>query len=135
MKVLAIDFGEKRMGFSIGDTSVKTATPLPPMNRKKPAHDLIHIKKILDDYEIDKIILGYPLNMNGSHGPVTRKVEAFKSFLSKNIDIEIQFVDERLSSFEAEELLKPIIKSNQKRKKIIDSTAALVILKSYLNLP
>lgn len=122
------------MGFSIGNTSMKTAIPLPPMIRKKPEHDLARIKKILDDYEVDKIILGYPLNMNGSQGPGTRKVDAFKSFLCKNIDIKIQLVDERLTSFEAEELLKPLIKNIQKRKKIIDSTAALVMLKNYLNL-
>jgi len=135
MKVLAIDFGEKRMGFSIGDTSVKTAVPLPPLNRNKLENDLIHIKKIINDYEIDQIILGYPLNMNGSHGPVARKVEAFKSYLCKNIDIEILLVDERLTSFEAEEMLKPIIKNTSNRKKSIDSTAALIMLNNYLNRP
>jgi putative Holliday junction resolvase len=133
MKILAIDFGEKRIGFSIGDSSMKMAIPLTPLNRKNSQHDLEHIKKILEEYEVDKIILGYPLNMNGTPGPITRKVEAFNNFLRKNLNIDIEFIDERLTSFEAEELLKPIIRDHKKRKAIIDSAAALVMLKNYLD--
>ena len=66
MKILAIDYGEMRMGFSIGDTLLKTAVPLFPLQRKGGKEDLVHIENIIHDYEIEKIILGYPLNMNGS---------------------------------------------------------------------
>jgi putative Holliday junction resolvase len=71
--------------------------------------------------------------MDGSRGPIATRVDEFKSLLQKETGIEVQLIDERLTSFEAEELLKPIIGNVRKRKKMIDSTAALIMLKNYFN--
>lgn len=133
MRILAIDYGEKRMGFAVGNTTVKNGFPLNPWQRKKAGMDMEHIKKILTEFEIEKIIIGYPYHMDGSKSPMSKKVEGFKKILEKNTDIRIEFVDERLTSFEAEELLKPMAIRFDKRKKILDSTAAWVMLKNYLD--
>jgi putative Holliday junction resolvase len=132
MRILSIDYGEKRMGFAVGNSAIKNVFPLNPWQRKKPEHDIEHIKKILSEFEIDKIIIGYPLNMNGSESPMSKKVEAFRKFLKKHTRTDIELVDERLTSFEAEEMLKPIVIGFEKRKKMLDSAAAWIILKNYL---
>ncbi len=120
------------MGFAIGDCSRQTPTLLKPLIRKKITRDIEHIRKILSEYEIQKIIIGYPLNMNGSKSTMVQKIEDFRNILKKKIGIDIEYVDERLTSFEAEEMLKPILPDYRKRKKSIDSTAALIILNNYL---
>jgi putative Holliday junction resolvase len=131
MKILAIDFGIKKMGFALGNTETRTPVPLNPLLRKDLKRDLLYIKTIILDYEVKKIILGYPLNMNGTKNRMTRMVEEFASFLKKKLRLEIDLADERLSSFEAEESLKIPYKDYKKRKKMLDSVSALIILKNY----
>lgn len=134
MKILAIDFGMKRMGFAVGNTVINTAVPIDPIDRKNSAQAVEHIKRLVSDYEIDRILLGYPLNMDGSKSPITGQVEHFARRLEKSLapGIEVKFMDERLSSFEAEEELKALHKDYKKRKKILDSMSALVILQHHM---
>lgn len=137
MKILAIDYGEKRMGFAIGEYDSKkntfryTAT-LKPLIRKKSLHDLESIKNIISEYDIQKILIGFPLNMNGSNSTMSTKIERFGEVLRSEIGITPEYVDERLSSFEAREMLKELEPDIHKRKNKLDSTAALVILNNYL---
>jgi putative Holliday junction resolvase len=133
MQILAIDYGEKRMGFALGDKQTKTAVPLSQMICKNPADDIRTIMQIVDEFDVNTIIIGYPLNMNGTKNDITKKVENFAQNLKKKMKIEIKLVDERLSSFEAEEILKPIKKKYQNRKKKLDSISALVIMQNYFN--
>jgi putative Holliday junction resolvase len=133
MRILAIDYGEKRMGFALGDDLTKIAVPLDQYIRSKSADDIRAITQIVDEYEVNTIIIGYPLNMDGTKNDITTKVENFAQKLKKKIKIEIKLVDERLSSFEAEEMLKTIKKKYLDRKKRLDSISALVIMQSYLN--
>lgn len=132
MKILAIDFGLKRMGLAVGNTVLRSVNPIQPINRKKLADDLNAIQNFIEEYDIQKIVIGYPLNMDGSQSEMTANVEHFANFLKKHIDIDIEFVDERLTSFEAFEMLKPIQPDLKKRKKSKDSISAMVILNSYL---
>lgn len=134
MKILAIDFGLKRIGFAVGNTFIKSATPIEQLNRKNMDFDLEFITRIIDEYDIQHIIMGHPLNMDGTPGKLAGAVENFKNFLKKRIpqDIDIELVDERLSSFEAEELLKPVQGDYKKRKKVLDSVSAMMLLKDYL---
>jgi putative Holliday junction resolvase len=134
MKILSIDFGLKRMGFAVGDTALRTAVPITPIRRKNNEQDIRHIKKLIPEYTIDKIIIGYPLNMNGTKSTITLQVENFIKHIKKKIDIETEFVDERLTSFEAEEILKSLQPNYKKRKQILDSISALIILKSYMEI-
>jgi putative Holliday junction resolvase len=136
MKILAIDFGMKRMGFAMGNSAINTAAPLAPLTYKNTKQAITHIKQLIDEYDIVWVLLGYPLNMDGSKSLITRQVERFKTHLNKILEpgIGIEYVDERLSSFEAEEELKSLHPHYKKRNKIIDSMSALVILRRYMEL-
>lgn len=131
MVILAIDFGMKILGFALGNTDTMTPVPLDPLVRKNLKEDLVHIKDLVREYEIDKLVIGYPVNMDGSQNKMTLRVEQFASYLGKNLKLEVEFIDERLSSFEAEETLKPLYRNYKKRKKRLDSISALIILNSY----
>lgn len=133
MKVLAIDYGEKRLGFALGDKTTKTAIPIDQINRKNLSDDLNIVYKFVEEFEVNIIVLGYPLNMDGTKAEISKKVENFAESLKKKLKIEIKLVDERLSSFEAEEMLKTLKPKYQDRKKKLDSIAALVILQNYLD--
>jgi putative Holliday junction resolvase len=136
VKILAIDFGMKRMGFAVGNTVINTAVLIEPIDRKNSRQVVEHIKRLVSDYEIERILLGYPLNMDGSKSPITREVEHFAQRLGKSLvpGLEITFMDERLSSFEAEEELKTLHRDYKKRKKILDSMSALVILRHHMDM-
>ncbi len=135
MKILAVDFGMKRMGFAIGNSVIRTAAPIDPIARKDDARDIGYIEHLIDEYDISKILMGYPLNMDGTKSNITLKVEAFTGKLKEKIPgtIAVEFVDERLSSFEAEEMLKSHQQDYRKRKKVLDSISALVLLRSYID--
>ncbi len=131
MKILAIDYGRKRLGFAIGSVEVHTATPIDHWQRQSMNADISRIRTIIDDHDIEKIILGLPLNMDGSDSGTTIEVKKFYRYLKKKLPLEIEMVDERLTSFEAEELLKTQIKDYRQRKGKLDSMAAVVLLNAY----
>lgn len=132
MKILAIDFGKKRMGFALGDTVINTATPLKQIDRKNRTYDINYIKDLIAEYDIEKIVSGYPLHMNGTKSKICAEVESFSKTLRKKFNITVDLIDERLTSFEAEELLKTHKPDYKKRKKNLDSISALIILRSYM---
>jgi len=132
MKILSIDYGEKRVGFAVGDSSIKSSTPLPAAIIKGN-EDLIQIvNNLISDYGIDKIVLGNPVNMDGSQSAFAGKVNKIAGRLRSETGLEVILTDERLSSFEAEEILSKISLSFKKKKELIDSVSAHVILKRYL---
>ena len=104
MKILAIDFGKKRLGFALGDTSINTALPLKQIDRKNSAQDIQYIKDLIAEYDVEKVVTGYPLHMDGSKSKLSVAVENFSRSLRKKANIPVDFNDERLTSFEAEEL-------------------------------
>lgn len=132
MKILAIDFGMKRIGFAVGNTDLGTTIPILPMSRKNQQQDIIHIQNLITEYDITKIIIGHPLNMDGTKSDFTKQVENFARQIMEHFAIETELVDERLSSFEADEMLKEFQHDYKKRKRILDSISALVILRSYM---
>ena len=132
MKILAIDFGTRHMGFAVGNSFIRTAAPIAPLVRKNEEKDFQYIKQLVDEYDIARIIIGYPLNMDGTKSETTLLVEQFAEQLKENINIETEFVDERLTSFEAHELLKSQHPDYKKRKKFLDSVSALIILRTYM---
>jgi len=134
MKILAIDFGMKRMGFAIGNPTINTASPIDPIAYKNTNQALEHIKQLISEYDITQILIGYPLNMDGTKSSSTEQVEHFTRRLKKTIaqGITTHYVDERLSSFEAEEELKPFQANYKKRKKVLDSMSALMILRRFM---
>ncbi len=133
-KILALDVGDKRTGVAISDGSRKIALALTSISRESP---LAEIATIIEENNIDLIIIGLPLEQDGSVGEQARKVKNFmkklnRVILGRNLSCELRPWDERFTSVQAEEILKGSGLHNKERSKARDRIAATIILQSYL---
>ena len=133
MKTMGLDFGLKRIGIALSDIMGFLATPLTTLNRTNLNDDINFLLKIIKENDVQTVVLGMPLEMSGNKGNIAKQTEEFAEILKDKANVNIVFVDERLSSLEAEEQLKLTIKSWEKRKKLLDQVAASIILQSYLD--
>ena len=133
IRILGIDFGEKRIGISISDELGITAQGLPTIISKTEKDDIVNIKKVVDDYNVGKIVFGLPINMNGSIGPQAKKAIEFAEKLKDYCKIPIEMEDERLTTSSAEKVLIKGNRSRKKRKKVIDKMSAIIILQTFLD--
>ncbi len=133
IKLLAIDFGKKRIGLAVSDPFRMFAAPLTTL--QNDADFWRNLKKIIDENMIGMIVLGYPLKENGEKSDSTLAVEKFKKELEKRIKLEVILYDERYSSEIAKERIIEAVKSKKKRrsKELVDMYAAAVILEDYMN--
>jgi len=131
MKVLAVDFGTKRIGLAVGDSQTRVATPLGQIAAHNRRHVLEEILKRVGEFEIGHIVVGYPLNMDGSRSLTCERVDQFINYLNKRVALPISRVDEKLSSFAAEEMGKEMVNNYRRRKTFLDSLAAQVILQNF----
>jgi putative Holliday junction resolvase len=130
VRTLALDIGEKRIGVAISDPLGTIAQPL--MTIENNAETLAKIAGIVQEREIGEIVVGLPVNMNGTAGPKAQEVREFARKVTEAIDIAVVFVDERLTTAEAEKLMISADVSRQKRRQSIDSVAAAIILEKRL---
>ncbi len=132
-RILAIDYGIKRIGIAISDPLKIFAIPLITLENNKNFWN--EFLSIIKNYNIEKIILGYPLKENGNKSHITVQVEKFLSELNTKIKIPVTLVDERYSSAIATEQIMEVVKSRKKRrdKSLVDKKAAAVILSDFLN--
>lgn len=135
MRYLGLDLGTKTLGVSISDTTLTIANSLTIIRFNESDYDAIYpkLKQIIDDYEIVKIVLGFPKNMNNTVGDRGNIALQFKDTLVKWFGIEVVMQDERLSTVEATNYLLEADMSRKKRKKKIDKIAANIILQTYLD--
>lgn len=132
-RLLAIDYGEKRLGLAISDPNQIISKPLKTLILSDSKYIYNELEKIIIDYEIQKLIIGLPVGMNGKNTQQTRKVEAFREFLQNKIDIPIILFDERLSSVSAKKsLISQGVKTGHNKSKI-DQTAAAIFLQHFLD--
>lgn len=134
MRVMALDYGTKSIGVALSDELQLTARPLTTIRRHnlKFAQVLTQIVVLVNQYEIGTLVVGLPLNMDGSRGPATARVTSFLMELRRHIQIPIVTQDERLTSIEADELLREQGARRPERRAKSDEYAALVILRDYL---
>ncbi|MEN8222347.1 MAG: Holliday junction resolvase RuvX [Acidobacteriota bacterium] len=132
MVILALDYGEKRIGAAVGNSELKTSTPVRPLKNSGKELLIPELKKLIDVYEISLVVIGYPLHMDGSESLMSKKVKKFRNLVSKETGLDIKLIDERLTSFEAEEMLKNSRGDIRKSKDLIDSVSAHIILTEYL---
>ncbi len=134
LRILAIDYGLKRVGFAITDPLRLFAYPLMTIKRDKYFWD--KFEQLFKDYQIELIVLGYPLKEDGSRSSSTELIEKFKIELEKRKSIKIELVDERYSSSIAKERILESVPSKKKRrnKSLVDMNAAAVILQDYLEM-
>jgi len=133
MKILCLDIGTKRIGVAISDPMGITAQALSTIRREDDEGVASSIKRLLQEEAVKEVIIGLPLNMDGSRGPQADKAVSFADFLSRKIGIPIKMWDERMSTLQVERIMIKAGTSRQKRKRKIDQLAAQVILQSYLN--
>ncbi len=131
---LGIDLGEKRVGLSISDRTQSIASNYATLQKKKFSVFSLDLKSIIDKEIICGIVIGLPLNMDGSEGPKCQSVRDFAKNFSNIVDLPITFWDERLTTVAAEErsLLSADL-SRKKRLQVIDSVAAVLILQNLLD--
>ncbi len=132
MRYLGLDLGTKTLGIALSDKTNTIASPYKTIRFETYEELLESIKKIVLEKEIGVFVLGYPKNMNNSKGFAVARTEEFKSLLETSFDLPIILIDERLSTVEAENILLFTDTKRKKRKKVIDSYAAAIILDTYL---
>jgi len=133
LRILAIDYGDKRIGLAISDALKITSQPLKTIQNQDDIQVLEEIQAIIEKYNISLIVLGLPLNMDGSEGFRVEATKDFKKVLEKEFAIPIVLEDERLSTAEVEKVLLSGDVSRAKRKETRDKLAASIILRKFLN--
>lgn len=143
MRVLGLDYGTKTVGVAVSDPLEITAQPLETIERKpagKLRQTLARIEAIIEEYgaagqqeKIEKIVLGYPKNMNNTEGDRCEATVSFKNDLERRTGLEVVLWDERLTTVEAERILMDSGVRRENRKTYIDKMAAAVILQNYLD--
>jgi len=135
MRYLGLDLGTRTLGISISDTTKTIATALKTIKFNDSDYDslLPELKSIIEEYNISKIVLGLPKNMNNTMGERCDTTIKFQKKLIKEFNIEVVLQDERLTTVEATNYMLEADISRKKRKKKIDSLAANIILQTYLD--
>ncbi|PEJ47588.1 Holliday junction resolvase RuvX [Bacillus sp. AFS002410] len=135
MRALGLDVGTKTIGVAVSDALGWTAQGIETVriNEERQKFGLDRLKEIIDSYEVEKIIVGLPKNMNGSIGERGEACKRFGKMVEEEFNLPVILWDERLSTMAAERLLISADVSRKKRKQVIDKMAAVVILQNYLD--
>lgn len=133
MKKLALDLGTVRIGIASCDELNIIASPYENYNCKSREQDMKHISDIAKNLNVDEIVVGLPLNMDGTEGKMAEYARQFCEELKGYVSCNIIFRDERLTSLEAEDILIGLNYSREKRKKNLDAISATLILQSYID--
>lgn len=133
MRILGLDIGSKRIGVSLSDESGTIAQGKEVILRKSNLEVFSRIGELVSEYNVGRIVAGFPVNMDGSEGKKAQEVKSFTEKLKKEVRVPIILWDERLSTAEAQGVLLEADVTRGKRKKVIDKLAAQLILQSYLD--
>ena len=132
-RILGLDVGARRIGLAISDPLGITAQGLSTLERRNRRSDLEEIRKLLEQYEVQEIVVGNPLRMSGQSGTQAEKMATFADQLRQTFSIRVHLWDERLSTAEAHRLLDETAIRDSRRKQVIDKMAAVLILQSFLD--
>ena len=133
MRILAIDYGSRRIGLALSDPTGTLARPLPFVPARADAKLARDLAALAEKEEAGLILLGLPRHMNGSLGEAAAKVQAFAAILEKAAPIPIKLIDERLSTVQASRQLQEAGRNARQQRGRIDSEAAAVLLQGYLD--
>lgn len=138
MRVLGIDFGEKRIGLALSDPTGMLASPLPTLKRRVGKRPPISaILGIIEENRVETIVLGLPLSLSGEESDWSNEVRSFGARLSERSGLPVHFFDERLTSVRAEKAIRSLglPKNKREQKERIDAAAAVLILQGWLDRP
>ena len=134
-RYLGLDFGSKTVGVAISDPLLMSASGLEIIRRDRESKirkTLSRIDEIIKEYNVDEIVLGLPMNMDDTEGERCRKTREFGENLERRTGLKVNYFDERLSSFEAHEILDECGIKSKNHKEFVDEVAAMVILQGFL---
>ncbi len=134
-RYLGLDFGSKTVGVAISDPLLMSASGLEIIRRDRESKirkTLSRIDEIIKEYDVDEIVLGLPMNMDDTEGERCRKTREFGENLERRTGLKVNYFDERLSSFEAHEILDECGIKSVNHKELVDEVAAMVILQGFL---
>lgn len=132
-RILALDLGARRIGVAVSDPLGFTAQGLETIQRGNHRGDMETLQRLTKQYEVGMVLVGQPLNMSGTSGVQAQKAEFFAEQLQKRLGIDVKLWDERLTTAEAQRVLKLSGVSLEKRKAAIDRMSAVILLQSYLD--
>ena len=132
-RLLGLDLGTKTIGLALSDTSLRVATPHETIQRKKFTHDVNLLMEEIEKHDVSALVIGLPLNLDGSEGPRTQATRAFVRNMRQHTDIPVAYWDERLSTVAAERTLLEADASRKRRAEVIDKMAAAFILQGALD--
>ncbi len=132
MRCLGIDYGTRRIGLSYGD-EIGVATPLPALVQSTNEHRWAALSEVVQQRGISELVLGYPYNMDGTAGFKAKEVDAFADKLRDSFGLPVHFIDERLTSFEAESSIAKSKLRDLRASGLVDSRAATIILQDFLD--
>jgi putative holliday junction resolvase len=140
---LSLDYGTVRVGLAIADRDVRVAEPLGTFERVNRNEDMRRLREMAREHGVSEIVIGLPLNLDGSRGPMAEQVRAFARRVRKQVAVPVVLVDERLTSWEAERVMEEEFKTSVKtgsgpagkgkERVTLDAVAAVLILREYLS--
>jgi putative Holliday junction resolvase len=128
-RVMALDIGERRIGVAVSDPSGTLARPHAVIQRRSKVMDFAAVARLVAELEVERVVVGLPLSLNGEIGPQARRVTRYAQALAQSLEVPVELYDERYSTVTADALLAEI---GRKRRVSIDAAAAAVILQDYL---
>jgi putative Holliday junction resolvase len=133
MRVLALDIGDKRIGVAVSDINQVLARGLQVIERRSQQEDFAAIARLVEEYEVEKVVVGYPRSLSGIAGKQAEKVERYATGLAKRLTVPVILWDERLSTVSAGRLMREAGLKGGKKRGRVDAIAAAVILQDYLD--
>jgi len=131
-RILGLDVGSRRIGLAVSDPLGITAQGLETLQRRNKRHDFAELERVIRDYDVREIVVGLPLRMSGAEGTQSEKMRIFADDLHKRFRLPVHLWDERLTSAEANRLLRETELSIDKRGKAVDRMAAVLILQAWM---
>jgi putative holliday junction resolvase len=131
-RILALDFGSRNIGLAISDELGVTAQGLPTYRRSNKRNDFDYLRRVIKEYRVGELVMGLPLRMSGLEGIQSEKVHVFADELRRKFKLPVHLFDERLTSVEANRLLRETEMSIRRRAEVVDQVAAVLILQSFL---
>lgn len=133
MPVLGIDFGSRRLGLAVSDLDDRIALPLEPIESRGAKLDVAAIGELVRDRGVSRVVVGMPIHMDGSRGAQAEAADRFATGLREALDLPVDLIDERWTTREAERALEATGRRGRRKKKaVVDSVAATVLLRTYL---
>jgi putative Holliday junction resolvase len=131
-RILALDYGRKRIGLALSDELRLTAQPLKTLARKNRADDVRRLREICREQGVARIIVGHPVHMTGESGTMADEAARFAARLKKELGIDVELLDERLTSWEAEQMAAGTRSPRGRGHEPLDDVAAAILLREYL---